>query len=213
MRFRDLVDLVGDEPLFETGLLLVGSVNPADIRRQLSRWTTAGRIHQLRRGLYALAPPYRKVEPHPFLVANLLAPGSYVSLQAALAYYGLIPEYVPVVTSVGNVRPSLHRTPSGDFLFRHLKSSLFWGYEWSEVASRQHAFLATPEKSLLDLVYLQPDGGSAAYLNELRLQNLERLDCERFQWMAERSGAARLQKAASIVINLAAAEAEAYLPL
>ena len=61
-----------DEPLFETSLLLAGEVNPDYLRVQLTRWKNAGRIIQLRRGLYALAPPYRKVRPHPFLIANRL---------------------------------------------------------------------------------------------------------------------------------------------
>ena len=57
MKFGRLVEIVGDEPVFETGLLLAGSADPADVRRQLSRWTKAKRLYQLRRGLYALAPP------------------------------------------------------------------------------------------------------------------------------------------------------------
>ena len=59
MEFRHLLQVVGDEPAFETGLLLAGDVAPADVRRQLSRWVKAGRLYQLRRGLYALAPPFQ----------------------------------------------------------------------------------------------------------------------------------------------------------
>lgn len=73
MEFGHLLRIVEDEPVFDTGLLLAGDVDPADVRRQLSRWTTAGRLYQLRRGLYALAPPFQKVKPHPFLVANRVA--------------------------------------------------------------------------------------------------------------------------------------------
>jgi predicted transcriptional regulator of viral defense system len=105
MEFRELLTTVGDEPLFGTGLLLAGDVDPNDVRRQLSRWTAAGKLYQLRRGLYALAPPYQKTSPHPFLIANRLVRASYVSLQAALAHYSLIPEHVPVVTSVTPARP------------------------------------------------------------------------------------------------------------
>lgn len=50
---------------------------------------------QLRRKLYALATPWRRVHPHPFLIANELHHPSYVSLQSALAYHGMIPEAVP----------------------------------------------------------------------------------------------------------------------
>ena len=42
MRFEELAEIVADEPVFETGLLLAGAVDPADLRRQLSRWTSSG---------------------------------------------------------------------------------------------------------------------------------------------------------------------------
>jgi hypothetical protein len=84
MKFNELQALVQSEPVFETGLLLVGDVEPADVYKQLSRWKQAGQVFQLRRGLYALAPPHQKVKPHPFLVANRLAPGSYI--RRPLAY-------------------------------------------------------------------------------------------------------------------------------
>ena len=51
---------MGDEPLFETGLLLAGDVDPAAVYRQLSRWVKAGRLYQLRRGLYTVAPPFQR---------------------------------------------------------------------------------------------------------------------------------------------------------
>lgn len=59
MKFQELVEIVGSLPVFETGLLVTGTDDPASIRRQLSRWVRGGRIVQLRRGLYALAPPCR----------------------------------------------------------------------------------------------------------------------------------------------------------
>jgi hypothetical protein len=65
MEFSELVEIIKDEPVFDTGLLLAGDINPREIRRQLSRWNAAGKIYQLRRGLYCLAPPFQKVNPPP----------------------------------------------------------------------------------------------------------------------------------------------------
>jgi predicted transcriptional regulator of viral defense system len=113
MEFSRLLEIVDDEPVFETGLLLAGEVNPANVRRQLSRWTKTGRLYQLRRGLYTLAPPSQRVRPHPFLIANHMARGSYVSLQSALAHCGLIPEIVPVTTSVTTARNGRRETSLG----------------------------------------------------------------------------------------------------
>ena len=210
MEFKRLVEIVGDEPVFETGLLLAGNADPADVRRQLSRWTRVGKIYQLRRGLYALAPPFQKVKPHPFLVANRMVRGSYVSLQSALAHYGLIPDVVHTITSVTTLRPGRWETPLGVYEFRHIKRALFFGYRLVEVAPGQQAFVALPEKALLDLAHLNPGSDDPSYLRELRLQNMERLDLERLRHMAEQSGSARLRRVAAIVAELAREEVMEY---
>jgi predicted transcriptional regulator of viral defense system len=210
MKLERLIEIVGDEPVFDAGLLLAGEVDPGDVRRQLSRWTAAGRLYQVRRGLYALAPPFQKVRPHPFLVANRLVHGSYVSCQSALAYYGLIPEYVPLVTSVTAARPGRWETPLGVYQFRHLKPELVYGYRLLDVADRQQAFVATPEKALLDLLYLQPGGDQAPFLQELRLQNQERLDLDVLQHQAMRAGGSKLLRATAVVTEMARAEEKEY---
>ncbi len=153
-------------------------------------------------GLYALAPTWRKVEPHPFLVANRLQQGSYVSLQSALAFYGVIPEHVPVVTSVGQGRPETLHNPLGGFQFNHLTGTLFFDYSRMEVAARQFAFVASPEKALLDLVYLTPGADSQDYLRELRLQSSEAMDMSTLDELARRSGKAKLVRAARLLESL-----------
>jgi hypothetical protein len=197
---------VGHEPVFHTGFLLVGEVDPAGLRRQFCRWVRDGRLLQLRRGWYALAEPYRKVQPHPFLVANRLKRGSYVSLQSALAEHGLIPEYVPVVTSVTTGRPEEVRTPLGSFLYQHVQPAWFHGCRRHDLGGGQWAFVATPEKALLDLIYLTPRGDDPSYLDELRLQNLNRLNPVLLRHLAARSGSAKLGRAADRLLRMRAEE-------
>jgi predicted transcriptional regulator of viral defense system len=202
MKWRDLLLMTADEPLFCTGFVLAGDVEPAGLRRQLSRWVKDGRLVQLRRGWYLPAEPYRKIEPHPFLVANRLKKASYVSLQSALAEHGLIPEHVPVVTSVTTGRPEEVRTPLGTFLYRHVKTSRFFGYEARDLGCDQTAFVATPEMALLDLLYLTPHADDRAFLRELRLQHLDRLDPNRLRQGAAKSGSAKLRRAVEQVWEL-----------
>lgn len=210
MKFDELLHIVGAEPVFDTGLLLAGDVNPDVVRKQLTRWTKAGKLYQLRRGVYMLAPPYQKSRPHPFLLANHLARGTYVSCQSALAYYGLIPEYVPVVTSVTTARPAHWKTSLGHFDYRHVKPELFYGYRQETVDVEQVALVAGPEKALLDLVYLQPGGDALDYLRELRLQNLEQLDIEVLRRQADRAQSPKLLRAVQLIAELAHVETEAY---
>ena len=210
MEFADLLQIIQDEPVFETSLLLAGDVSLPAVQKQLSRWHAAGRLYQLRRGLYALAPPFQRSKPHPFLVANRLVRGSYVSCQSALAHYGLIPKYAPLTTSVTAGRAGQWDTPLGSFAYRHIQIDLLHSYRLIEVGAGQRAFIATAEKALLDLIYLQPGGDDLAYLRELRLQNLERLDLAELARLAERSCSPKLHRAAARVRDLAHREAAEY---
>jgi predicted transcriptional regulator of viral defense system len=210
MEFTQLVEVVRDEPVFETGLLLAGNVSLPDVQKQLSRWRAAGRLYQLRRGIYALAPPFQKIKPHPFRIANHLVHGSYVSCQSALAHYGLIPDYTPVTTSVTTARAGQWETPLGSYAYRHIQVALLHDYRLIEVGSGQSAFVATPEKALLDLIYLQPGGDAPDYLQELRLQNLDRLNLDQLDQLAERIGSPKLRRVAAHARNLARAEAMEY---
>ena len=206
MNWSSLLGLVGELPVFSSALLLAGDVSPEQVRVQLDRWVKSGRLLQLRRGVYALAPPWRKVEPHPFVVANALQRGSYVSLQSALSYHGVIPEHVPVVTSVGPGRPETVRSPLGTFRFHRLAPRLQFGYSRIEVKRGQLAFVAGAEKALLDLVQLTPGGDRQPYLAELRLQNPDALNCDVLGKLADRSGKPKLKRAARTAAGLLAAE-------
>jgi predicted transcriptional regulator of viral defense system len=201
MEFGQLLATVGDLPLFRTGLLLAGDRDPSDVRRQLVRWTAAGKVLQLRRGVYALAAPWRRVEPHPFVVANELQRPSYVSLESALAHHALIPEWVPVTTSVTTGRPGSFDTPLGRFRYRHLHSKAFFGYRRESVSSGQEARLAGAEKALLDLAYLTAGGDALEYLESLRL-GLEALRPDELLDLARRWDRPKIMRAAQRILEL-----------
>ena len=208
MEFAELLEIIGEEPVFETGLLMAGNANRRDIRHQLSRWKQAGKIYQLRRGLYSLAPPFQKVNPHPFLVANRMLPASYVSLQSALAYFGMIPEYVPVTISVTTRRPYHWETPLGIFNFRHIQVDFFNGYRLEDFGEGQQAFIASPEKALLDLIYLESGGDTLDYLTELRLGNFNQLDWQFLKHLGRRIEKPKLLRAVVALQILAGMEEE-----
>ena len=212
MKFEELLRLVENEPVFESSLLMAGKVDPAAIRLQLDRWVKRGRIIRLRRGLYQLDRPYCKVQPHPFLLANRLKRASYVSCESALAYYGLIPENVPQVTSATTGRPERLSTPLGDFSFRHLKPAAFFAYRSLDREAAQVS-LATPEKALLDQVYLNASGDSRAYLAGLRLQNLSQLDAASLKTLTARFDSPSVTKALPIILEMIENEQKEYVSL
>ena len=208
MKFNELLRLVREEAIFSSGFLQAGKADKADISRQLSRWTAEGKLIQLRRGLYMLAGDHARRAPHRFLIANRIQKGSYVSLQSALAFHSLIPEHVPVVTSVTTARPRLLKTEAGTYQFRHLHSDLFFGYQAGDPGDGSSAFLAFPEKALLDLIHLTPRSDDPSFLRELRLQNLESLDLKRLHEFARRSRRKKWLRAADLIQALAAEEEE-----
>ncbi len=209
MRWQQLQHIVQEQPLFETSLFLTGDMTPHQAQRQLSDWVKANKLIQLRRGIYTLP----NQNPHPFVVANHLVPGSYVSLQMALAYYHLIPEHVAMVTSVTTQRPGKYENKFGRFSYRHIHPSLFFGIEYRLLVDDEYAYVAMPEKALLDLIHFRPQGDSREYIESLRLQNLEILDIERLHHLAERTGKPKLKRAASVIEAIARREAEEYEPL
>jgi predicted transcriptional regulator of viral defense system len=108
-------------------------------------------------------------------VANRLVRGSYVSLQSALAHHGIIPEHVPVITSVTTGRPQHRENAFGSYEYHHCSPDRLAGYRVEKLGGGQEALVATPARALADLVHLVPGADSSAYLSELRLTNLEKL--------------------------------------
>ncbi len=202
MKWEKLLHIVEKEPLFSSSLLKADASDPVKLGIQLSRWIQAGKLIQIRRGLYTLSRQYRKTDPHPFYIANRIKKASYVSLQSALEHYGLIPEYVPAVTSVTTGRPQTFDTPLGHYIFRHIKRDLFSDYSLEEAGRGQTAFIAKPEKALIDLLYLTPGSDDAAYIRELRLQNTEHLDFRELQKIVRRSGSPKLIRSARLIEEL-----------
>ena len=195
MNFEGLLKLTSNLPCFTTRFLAAGE-NLAQIRLQIDRWVKDGRLIKLHKGLYAVAEPYRKVKPEPFSIANALKSPSYVSMQSALSWHGLIPEFVSVITSVTTARPQKIDTPVCRFEYRHINTDLFWGYQKVQLTNKQEAFVATAEKALLDLVHLTPGGDKQEFLEELRLQNMSKLSKNILWKYAEKTGSPKLKRAA-----------------
>ena len=198
MRWEEFLKLVAKLPVIETELLLAGVPDQSSLKVQISRWQKAGNLIQIRRGIYLLSEPYRKIEVYEFYLAAVLKKPSYISLEKALEYHGLIPDAVSVYTSVTTKRPGKIISDMGVFDYRHIKSALFFGYNSSTI-NKQTAFIASPEKALLDLCYLRGAGISAKYLKELRLQNVGQIRIDRLFTCAKRFKRPGILTAAGVI--------------
>jgi hypothetical protein len=118
---------------------------------QFSLWVKKGYLIRLKNGLYAFRREMEKVRGEG--VAFLLCQPSYLSLDSALAWYGFIPEIVYAYTSVTARITRTFQNAWGRFIYRHVKSDLFWGYVEMKTEDGPY-LLAEPEKALLDYFYL-----------------------------------------------------------
>jgi len=190
MKFEELVDAAADLHCFSPNMVSAGE-NIDQVRLQLSRWVRRGKVIRIHHGWYTLVARFRRARIDPFVVACTIKDGTYVSLESALSHHGLIPEHVAETTCVTTGRPMLMQTPLGRIRYRHINRRLFWGYR-EEPWNVQTAFVATPEKALLDLIYLVAGAHSQAYIEQLRLQNLEQLHFKTLEEMTLRFGRPKL---------------------
>lgn len=117
---------------------------------QLSSWVKKSLLVKPRRDIYLLKD---NENVDRFLLANKLFEPSYVSLESALFYYGLIPDVVAAVTSVTSKKTRRFDFNNQLFLYQKIKSNLFFGY--GEIKTGEWGFLlASPEKAILDYFYL-----------------------------------------------------------
>ncbi len=201
MRFETFVDLVMNMPIIDAGVLSVIGGHHDSISVQISRWVRAGKLIRLARGRYLLPDRLRRMQVAPEYVANLLRTPSYVSLERALSIHGMIPESVPLVQSVTTGRPGQVNNSVGTFDYRHVKRAWFTGYRETSLGDGGSALVATPEKALLDLVYLSSGEFTPERIEELRLDDLARLDRDVFLGLARKSGSPRVSRAAGRILD------------
>ena len=198
MEFISFLSKVQGFPVVDTRVLSAMGGHSLSLKVQISRWVRSKKLIQLKRGLYLLAEPYRKIEPSEFYIASVLKNPSYISLEKALEYHGLIPEAVTVHTSVTTKRPERFKTPFGRYDYSHVKPSLFWGYLSLNMGG-QTVFMATPEKALLDFFYLRHVKVSLDYLKEMRLQNVGNIKLKKLLEYARRFKKRNLMRTARLI--------------
>jgi predicted transcriptional regulator of viral defense system len=138
-------------PAFDTGdaAARLGLTN-AHASTVLARLTAARHLVRLRRGLWAFP---ERVDPLT-LPGRLTAPlPSYVSLQSALYVHGMISQVPAVTYAVSLARARRYNTPLGVVSVHHVTPGFFFGFV---AAGRQGALMASPEKALVDFLYLAP---------------------------------------------------------
>ncbi len=164
-----------ETPYIDAQSLLVLFQTYQKPREKIRRMVNNGELIRLRNGFYLIAEKIQhgteKIIPYE-QVANLLYGPSYVSLEWALSFYGMIPERVFTVTSMTLGRQKEFHTPVGDFTYFPLSASCYpIGVEQKKSTSSLGNFLmASREKALADLIHITCKGLS---LEELKVELIE----------------------------------------
>lgn len=179
MKFKKFVKLYKKQPVIDSKTFPLYTEKPQDLRRQVNGWLKKGYLRKLKKGLYVFSEEWKSKTSSPLFVANYLVSPSYISLQYAMGYYGLIPEKVTVYTSVSTKKTNTFENAFGRFQYSSIKKGLFFGFI-KETEKGQDYFIALPEKALLDFFYFNSDyQGKFDEFESLRLQNLDKLNKEK----------------------------------
>ena len=149
----------------------------ASPRAKITRLLKRKDLIRVKKGIYLFGVQHRRSLYSPEILANMIYGPSYVSLEYALSYHGLIPEGVEEITSVTTKRSIEFSTPVGRYTYRHIPEALFSvGFTCLPMIEQRSALVATPEKALCDLLYLRKfQVENEADLRDLLFENL-RLD-------------------------------------
>lgn len=129
---------------------LSGYQSPKD---KISLLENNGSIIRLKKGLYVVTSETSKKTLSRELVANHLYGPSYISLESALSFYGLIPERVYSVRSVTTKRSKRFATQLGNFEYITIPQEYYAIGIRQEIVNNEYAFLiASPEKAICDII-------------------------------------------------------------
>ena len=141
---------------------IFGIKNQNTLYKLLQRLEKAQVVKRIIKGKYR----FLLKEVNDFELANFLVNPSYISLESALSFYGILPQFPYTITSVTPLKSKKIVLNQKEYEFAHLQAKYF------KAALKQDGFLiALPEKALLDELYF--------LAKKLRSVNLKDLDLKR----------------------------------
>lgn len=152
MNFQDTIQSYAEQPITKQLLLemLKEYKRPHD---KIDELVKQQMLVQVKRGLYITGSKLGIALPEPFLMANHLYGPSYVSLDAALSHWGLIPERVYEISSVTTKNSKTFKTAIGRFSYKYMPLPYYsFGIKQVQLTNRQTVLIASPEKALCDKI-------------------------------------------------------------
>ncbi len=151
------------------------SISEDSARVLCARYVKQKYLIRLKRNFYILKERWDSITPNQrFELANILQVPSYISLVTALSFY----EYTTQVQQKFIESISLYRTFTKDiegvvFNYSKIKNDFYFNF-----SKKNNIFIASPEKALIDSLYLSYLGKYNLDLSSLNLEKIDRKNCE-----------------------------------
>ena len=197
MKLERLLQAFAGQPYFDYPAVRLHFQDESDhtSRTAFSRFAKRGILLELKRGFYAFSEPYRTRPLNPLQLAQALYAPSYISELWALSWYGVIPEKVTLITSVTTRATRTFKNALGEYRYRTIDGRFFHSWQTEEILSAE-VRIATPEKALLDLWYLEKGEWAVARMELMRFEP-RIIDAEKLHALAQ-SCPPRLVRAAKV---------------
>ncbi|OGI06886.1 MAG: hypothetical protein A3I68_05855 [Candidatus Melainabacteria bacterium RIFCSPLOWO2_02_FULL_35_15] len=144
---------------------ILGLRKDNSIYQAIKRLKKEGLLEGLANGIYKLID----TPSNDFVIANNLYCPSYISLETALNYYGILIQTPYIISSITTRRNKLIKQKDKEFTFFHLKGGYFFDY-----IKEGDFLIATPEKALIDTIFFKAIGKSKTDFSELILEHINK---------------------------------------
>lgn len=147
------------------------------IKNNFIRWLSKRYFVRLKRGLYEFVEQGGELKIPDLYIASRLYEPSYVSLEAALSIYSIIPDIAAAVTSVTSRPTRTFKNKYGSFFYRTCQKKAFTGYRIMLYEGFK-VWIADEEKALIDFLYYRSRLSQSLDFNEERLNKeiLKKID-------------------------------------
>lgn len=141
-----------------------------NLDKKIAQLRKIGYVKTMKNGLYVSAVYADKEfgESYMQFMANILRSPSYISIEYVMAREGLIPESVYWVTSITIKSSRKYSNFLGNYLYRNIKNSLFFGFK-EKNWNNNSIYIASKAKAVFDYFYLKSTYNSRADVYDARI--------------------------------------------
>jgi len=201
MKYIEFLDYAGENRLDVFTLRdlenLFPETKPKTIKNNLTRWVKKNWVTRLKRNLYINTKAAGDIPE--FYIANRLHQPSYVSLEAALSFYNIIPGETAQATSITTKPTRTYKNKYGVFTYRNCTKKAYTGYRLLDIQGYK-TLVGSREKSLLDFIHYRLHDGQKNFQEErFNKKQLKKLDKNKIKKYGETYNPKTLEKTLQVL--------------